>query len=98
MDDIVKRLQGSLKYDAFNGSYNERAICISQVEEAITLIDSLRAERDEIREACAWVIEYLEGEDFIPDSTHFCTLDGYDREVTYDDLRKLAKLIGREKV
>ena len=90
MDDIVKRLQGSLKYDAFNGSYNERAICISQVEEAISLIDQLRAERDEIREAWEPLRDKVENAKPI--------LGGWGYELFFgvDHLRKLAKLIGKE--
>ena len=95
MNDIVKRLQGSLKYDAFNGSYNERAICISQVEEAISLIDSLRAELDEIREAWEPIGYNLDFSN-ASDCEHL-DYSSFSENVTFGDLRKLAKLIGKEK-
>lgn len=46
MSDILKRLKASIGFDVINGSRKERAIFESQVREAITEIESLRAERD----------------------------------------------------
>ena len=45
--DIIKRLEGSLKYDAINGSEESRAIFESQVQEAIKVLKYL-AGRDAV--------------------------------------------------
>ena len=45
--DIINRLEGSLKYDAINGSEESRAIFESQVQEAIKVLKYL-AGRDAV--------------------------------------------------
>ena len=45
--DIINRLEGSLKYDAINGSEDSRAIFESQVQEAIKVLKYL-AGRDAV--------------------------------------------------
>jgi len=56
--DLVARLRASLKFDAINGDAHERAVCASQMRQAIAAIEALRArveqaerERDEARDA-----------------------------------------------
>lgn len=43
MNNIAKRLRGSLRYDAINGDSFERSVCAGQMREAANYIDQLEA-------------------------------------------------------
>jgi len=70
--DIIKRLEGSLKYNAINGSEESRAIFESQVQEAVKELFRL-AGRDAIlsRLEDAGVKDWSEYDDAVYEKTGF---------------------------
>ena len=62
-NDIIKRLEGSLKYDAINGSEESRAIFESQVQEAIKVLKYLAGREAVLSKLEAAGVDNWEGYD-----------------------------------